>query len=335
MMNKAFPDDESGTLWNSAKEDAQTGKAFERTTVLHADENETVVKAYNCPSCSAEVMTESVTLAASSCAFCGNPVTITERLLSGRSLPSRVIPFAVTREGAFDVYKSKLKNRPLIPKIFRENIAPPDLKAVYVPFMLYDVECSAAITAKGVNTTSWSDHNYNYTKTDTYEARRYGAMDFAQVPEDASDKIDNEKMRGIEPFKMEELTPFSQKYLSGHFAEAPTTKEGELRNSLFKRLEPAAVRTMLNTVTGYDRVSLTSGSVSVDKADSEYVMLPAWLFLTRYKDKEFMYAINGQTGKFTGSFPVDWKTAGLLFLKLALIVFAVMFICLEVYLWVS
>ena len=334
-MNKAFPDNENGSIWNKVNAEPQEAARFEKSDVLNAEVKEAVVNAYSCPSCGAEIMADSDTLAAAYCVFCQTPVTISERLLSGHSLPSRVIPFKITREDAFEIYQNKMKNKPLLPKVFKEKIVSKDLKAVYIPFRLYDAGCSARITAKCQNITSWSDNDYNYTKTDTYEARRYGAMHFAQVPENASDKMDDDRMREIEPFKMEELTPFSAKYLSGHFAEAPTTKESDLRGSLYRRLKPEAERTMLKTISGYDRVSISSSNVSVDSADSEYVMLPVWMFLTTFKNKEFIFAINGQTGRFAGKLPVDWVYAVSIFLKLAIIVFVVLFISLEVYLWIS
>ena len=334
-MNEAFPDVTEENLWNEVIKETGTTKEFKKTDVMQAEDTETVVKAYHCPFCGAELMADSETLAAALCAFCKTPVTISERLLSGESLPSRVIPFTVTREEAFGIYQSKIKHKPLLPTVFKGRITPSDLKAVYIPFRLYDAKCSAIITAKCENITRWSDSDYHYTKTDTYEARRHGAMDFAKVPEDASEKIDDDRMQEIEPFDIEKLTPFSAKYLSGHYAEAPTTKESDLRNSLYRRLKPAAEQTMLSTISGYNRVSLSSSDVSVDEADSEYVLLPAWMFLTTFKGREYVFAINGQTGKFAGKFPVNWKYAGFLMLNLAIITFAVLFIGLEIYLWIS
>ena len=335
-MNEAFPDGEAGdNLWNEVQKETQAKKEFEKTDVFKSDIKEAVVKVYHCPFCGAQLMADSETLAAAQCAFCKTPVTISERLLSGESLPSRVIPFKITRDEAFAIYQGKMKNKPLLPVVFKGNVTPWDLKAVYIPFRLYDAECSAAITAVCENVTSWSDKYYNYTKTDTYEARRYGGMSFAQVPEDMSEKIDDDRMMEIEPFNMREITPFSAKYLSGHFAEAPTTKESDMQNSLFRRLKPAAEQTMLNTISGYDNVSLSSSDVSVDRAESEYVMLPAWMFLTTFKGKEYLFAINGQTGKFAGELPVDWKHASFLLLNLAIITFILVFIGLEAYLWVS
>ena len=37
----------------------------------------------------------------------------------------------------------------------------------------------------------------------------------------------------------------------------------------------------------------------------EYVMYPMWMMNVRYKDKRYVFAMNGQTGKFVGDLPVD------------------------------
>ena len=43
--------------------------------------------------------------------------------------------------------------------------------------------------------------------------------------------------------------------------------------------------------------------VNIDK--TKYALLPAWVLTTRWNDKEWMFAMNAQTGKFTGNLPVN------------------------------
>jgi hypothetical protein len=334
-MNKAFPDDEDGSLWKSVVENAAQTGSVEQRWVSQSETKEAQVKIHICPACAAELLTDSETQASGTCAYCGNPVTISDRLLSADNLPSRLIPFKITREQAFGIFHEKTKRKPLMPSEFKAKCKPGLFNSVYVPFMLYDAGCSANITARCENITTWSDSDYDYTKTDTYEARRSGSMDFSGVPVDASDKIDDEGMQAVEPFDLNEITPFSLKYLSGHMAEAPTTKDEALTDTLNGRLKSASERSLLDTVWGYDRVSLSDSSVAVNSVTSEYVMFPVWTLSAKYKQRDYIYSVNGQTGKFEGKFPVDLKSAGLLFLKIALAVFGAVFIGLEVFLWLS
>ena len=66
-----------------------------------------------------------------------------------------------------------------------------------------------------------------------------------------------------------------------------------------------------NTVTGYDSVSVLRSNVNMSESNVDYAMLPVWLLTTKWKDQNFLFAMNGQTGKFVGDLPVDkglfWK----------------------------
>lgn len=44
-------------------------------------------------------------------------------------------------------------------------------------------------------------------------------------------------------------------------------------------------------------------------------MLPVWMLHIAYEGQNYAYAINGQTGKVVGSFPVSKKKRNLYFLK--------------------
>jgi hypothetical protein len=280
-------------------------------------------------------MAGSETLAAAFCTFCRNPVVIAERLVSGDDLPSRIIPFKKTSAEAAEIFLSKLKNKPLLPAAFKAAVKTSGFKSVYVPFKLFDTQCSACVTAECTNTRRWSDGNYEYTKTDTYESRRAGVMDFNGVPADASEKITDEDMQAVEPFETSELTPFSQNYLLGHFAEAPTSKQDSLIAAVSARVRLAAQNELLRTMQGYDSVTLRSGDTSIDRMSSEYVMFPVWMLTAQYKHRDFLFAINGQTGKFDGKLPIDWRRAGVLFVLLSAVVFAAAVLGWEVWLWIA
>jgi len=44
-----------------------------------------------------------------------------------------------------------------------------------------------------------------------------------------------------------------------------------------------------------------------------YVLMPVWLLNTRYRDKLYTFAMNGQTGRMTGTLPVCPKRTGIWF----------------------
>ena len=37
----------------------------------------------------------------------------------------------------------------------------------------------------------------------------------------------------------------------------------------------------------------------------QYALMPVWMLSTKWKDKNFLFAMNGQTGKLIGDLPID------------------------------
>ena len=74
------------------------------------------MKAYNCPSCGAELICDAST-AATSCPYCGNP-TVVPGQFSGTLKPDFIIPFKLSKEDAVAALKNHYKGKPLLPKAF-------------------------------------------------------------------------------------------------------------------------------------------------------------------------------------------------------------------------
>ena len=67
-------------------------------TEENTQEQEGQVLVYTCPSCGAEIATDTTT-AATFCYYCHNPIVLSGRL-SGEQMPSLIIPFQISKEEA-------------------------------------------------------------------------------------------------------------------------------------------------------------------------------------------------------------------------------------------
>ena len=54
----------------------------------------------------------------------------------------------------------------------------------------------------------------------------------------------------------------------------------------------------------------------------DYALMPAWLLYTRWNEQDFLFAMNGQTGKMTGNLPIDPGKSAAWFAGIAAAVFA-------------
>ena len=262
---------------------------------------------YICKSCGGEIIGDE-TLAATSCPYCNNPVVMMGQY-TGKLKPDYVLPFKLTKEDAEKALTKHLSDKKFLPPEFRDENHIKEVKGIYVPFWLFDADAKASMRMRGTRTSFWSDANYNYTKTSHYLVTRNGGLGFRGVPVDGSQKMADDLMESIEPYDYSALTDFQTAYLSGFFADrydVDSYSSIERANERIKNSTAAAIR---STVQGYNTLNVENCSVTTDNGDAKYALMPVWLLSTRWNDENYLFAMNGQTGKFVGNLPYD-KTLG-------------------------
>ena len=257
-----------------------------------------------CNSCGGEILCEATT-AASNCPYCGNPVIMTGRL-SGTLRPDLVIPFKLDKAAAKDALKKHFKGKPLLPKLFKSEAKLEQIQGVYVPFWIFHADADADMRYKATRVETWSDSRYIYTKTSYYSIQRAGSLGFDGVPVDGSKKMDNTLMESLEPFDMTQAVDFQTAYLAGYLADKYDVDAGICIERANQRIKVSTENAFAATVTGYHTVTPQTSAVQLKNSKVYYALLPVWLLNTKYKGKDYSFAMNGQTGKFVGDLPVNW-----------------------------
>ena len=54
-------------------------------------------------------------------------------------------------------------------------------------------------------------------------------------------------------------------------------------------------------------VTPTGEDIHLKRTGVHYALLPVWMLNTRWNGKNYMFAMNGQTGRMVGDLPVDRK----------------------------
>lgn len=263
------------------------------------------INTYSCKFCGAEIVTDATT-AATECPYCNNPIIVAPQL-SGINRPDLVIPFKIQKKQAEEALKAFYKGKPFLPNEFKTENKIKEIKGVYIPFWLFDCNVGANITYNATRTHIWRDKNYEYTKTDRFRVLRSGSLAFKMIPADGSSKMDDAYMDAIEPFDYNELIDFDAAYLSGYLADKYDVDIEQNKPRLNERIENSTADAFRKTVTGYTAVSVADKNVGVYDGKAKYALFPVWLLNTKYKDKMYTFAMNGQTGKLVGNLPVDKK----------------------------
>lgn len=261
------------------------------------------LRSYVCKSCGGEIVGDD-TLAASSCPFCGNPIVVMGQF-SGDLRPDYVIPFKLDKKAAKAGLKKHLEGKRLLLKVFKDQNHIDEIKGVYVPFWLFDTDVDASIRFRATTVRSWSDSNYDYTETSHYMVQRGGSIGFNQVPVDGSSKMADDLMESIEPFDFSEAVPFQTAYLAGYMADKYDVNAEESIERANERVKRSTEEAFAATASGYTTITPENSSVQLHGGTAKYALYPVWLRNTTWKGQQYIFAMNGQTGKFVGDLPID------------------------------
>lgn len=261
------------------------------------------LRLYCCNSCGGEIVADETT-GATACPFCGNPVVMTGQF-AGALKPDLVIPFKYDKQAAIAALQNHYKGKVLLPKVFKDENHVQEVKGLYVPVWLFDTDANALVRYRATRTRFWSDSNYNYTETRHYSVTRGGGIGFENVPVDGSTKMDDALMESIEPFHVADAVDFQTAYLAGYLADKYDVDSNASIGRANERIRKSTEDAFASTVVGYSSVTPINTNIRLSNGRARYALYPVWILSTKWKDKTYTFAMNGQTGKFAGDLPMD------------------------------
>lgn len=305
-IEELYAPKEEAAVEASAKAEANGGEGWDASGISDDwGEDAKGMKSYSCPSCMAELICDATT-AATSCPYCGNP-TVVPGQFSGSLKPEYVIPFKLKKEDAVAALKKHYGKRFLLPKTFKDGNHIEKVQGVYVPFWLFDGEAEGDGVYDATRSRVYTQGDYEITETDHFVVRRSGDLAFEKIPVDASTKMPDEHMDSIEPFDYSELKPFSTAYLPGFLADKYDVTMEQSQQRADERCSGTLENQLRKTVIGYHSVTTRHTDCEILRGKVHYALLPVWLLNTKWNGKDFLFAMNGQTGKMVGDLPVDKK----------------------------
>ena len=132
-------------------------------------------------------------------------------------------------------------------------------------------------------------------------------MNYDRVPVDGSVRFDNDMMNTIEPFDYNKLIDYNHAYLSGFLAEKyDVSKEDAFKDASSRTLNSTKDE-ILNSMVGYATKKIKKNTLEAKLTSAEYVLLPVWMVNVKFKNKYYLFAMNGESGEFIGNIPLDKK----------------------------
>lgn len=271
------------------------------------DEEKSGLKVYQCRSCGGEIITDETT-AATHCPYCGNPVIMAGNLADGLK-PDGVLPFQVDKKTAMSALKTHMTGKKLMVKEFASDNRLEEIKGVYIPFWLFDTEAVGEVRYHATRVRTWRTPRHICTETSHYDVARAGALAFRQIPVDGAAKVPDDLMESVEPFDFTKVEPFQTAYLSGYFADRYDVESVQSQERAAQRARQSVLDTFAGTVEDYDTVNPEHSSIRLENARASYVLCPVWLLTASFQGENYLFAVNGQTGRIAGNMPLDEKAA--------------------------
>lgn len=280
-----------------------------------------------CPNCGGEVSYTEHT-SALQCPYCENYIIFDERI-EGAYAPGRIILFKLSKENVKELIRDKFRKCTFAPTDFLSEARLNTITGEYIPFWIYNYDARCRFQGEGVKRRTWVTGNTEYTETSYYHVVRDMNIDFQGIPADASVKMPDEIMDLLEPYNYGEMIPFRPEYMSGFLGEKYNMAAEIIENRAHAKMESSAATILQQSIKGYSSLKPAYRNIAAPSPDTEFALLPVWVYRYIYKEKEYPFYVNGQTGKIIGSTPVSkakvWAYGATLWacLTIALVLIAV------------
>ncbi|MBE7069971.1 MAG: hypothetical protein E7386_05675 [Ruminococcaceae bacterium] len=253
-----------------------------------------------CNSCGAQLITDENTMS-TMCPFCGSPALITRRM-TREFKPDYIIPFKIDKHQATKNMMDWISSRKYTPWGFKSKCRLTKMTALYVPFWLLDCHVNTEITGTGKFDRGASKVVYEVNAKLTYYVKG--------VPFDGAAKIANKLMEAIEPFDYSELVSFDNKYLQGFYADKYDKRPIDLADKMFSRLDSFSLAETETIGMKYDEYEVRPEKTFSWMSDvkTRYCLLPVWFMTVEFEDRQYQFAVNGQTGEASGQMPTTSAT---------------------------
>ena len=274
------------------------------------------VMTVKCQGCGAET-TFDPNITSDYCAFCDTPLVQTKasRLLIK---PQALLPFKITREEAAEQFRSWRRHLWFAPNAIKKHgRRQTDLDGIYIPHWTYDTDTTTDYTGQRGEyyyvTETYTTVENGKTVTRTRQVRKtrwypasgrvYNSFDDVLVA--ASKSLPRKYMKKLEPWYLQELTIYSDAYLSGFRSESYSVNLEQGFEIACQYIQPT-IDASIRCVIGGDEQRIFSQNTRHKDTTFKHILLPLWISTYRFKSKTYRFLVNARTGEVQGERPWSW-----------------------------
>lgn len=274
-----------------------------QTTSLSDTFDDEEARQYVCRNCNAALVTDNHT-ALETCFFCGNTMRLGDRM-SGDLAPTKVIPFTISKKNALRTYHKWRRNLIFSPREYIKSKYKRDIIGVYIPFWLYKIKVQGEASLHAVHVKNFKEDKEKVTQTSQYNLYRQIDLTYENIPKTASKMFSQKQLENILPYNYNALKTFQLRDLANYYSEQYNTTSESLLESAKETTNTLTDEFLVRSGRNYENISIENKDCTTKVLSSEYALLPVWIVRYDYRDKEYTFLMNGQTGKVAGNPPLS------------------------------
>lgn len=260
------------------------------------------ISTVTCNNCGATT-TLKPNLTSDNCAFCASPLVIQGGTTSTIIKPKYLLPFKIDDKNAHDIFIKWLNGLWFAPNDLKKYATLNEkLKGIYMPYWTYDTSARTDYEGeRGEHYYEGSGKN-RVRKTRWYDTNGTVQNSFDDVCVLASKSLPDSVTRPLEPWDLNNLTPYNEGYISGFQTECYQT-DVQKGFEMAKEVMEDAIKVTIRQQIGGDEQRINRMHVVYSNVSFKHILLPVWLSAYSYNNKVFRFIINGRTGEVQGQRP--------------------------------
>ena len=288
-----------------------------------------------CEACGAHFKFEE-NIHAGECPFCGTAIVI-GTTQSQLIKPKSLLPFEIEEDEAKQQFRNWLKGLWFAPnKVKKYARDETKLAGVYLPYWTYDSYTETTYTGDRGNIYYENQRvRFRHKGRLMSEVRRVSKIRwlpvrgrvgrfFDDVLIGASRSLPRQILDRLQPWDLENLVPYNEKYLSGFHSEYYQIEVDEGFDRAKQVMDSVINQDIIFDIGG-DRQRIHHRRTDHSDTTYKHCLLPIWSAAFRYRGKSYRFVINGRTGQIQGERPYSYWKIGLTVVLGALCLFGLVF----------
>ncbi len=278
------------------------------------------IEQVHCNACGASFKFASSTHAGE-CPFCG--MDIVNNLEASKHLhPKSILPFLIDDKHAKEKFNLWLNSLWFAPNEIKKYVRnKTKLQGIYLPYWTYDSNAESSYTGSRGD-TYYVRQKVRYVRNGRMisttkripkirwtDVRGHVFRYFDDVLIGASLSLPRQILDHLQPWDLESLVPYNDKYISGFQSEVYQLELSEGFDQAKEKMDHIIYRDITYDIGG-DHQRIHHVNTQHSNTTYKHCLLPVWSAAFLYRNKSYRFIINGRTGQVQGERPYSfWKIA--------------------------